>query len=316
MLAALSTGTFQTSLPWLSTLADTLRPADPALVVRNVLGSLAGGLGSYFLIGGFLYYRYYVKQRDEAARWKCQPRRFPTKRVHRYDVRLGLFNMTMGSVLSGLVAYLALRGHTALSFSVAEHGLLLTIGLALVYFLMTDLGLYLAHRLYHRPSLFRAIHRYHHKNTTPTPFTAYSMHPIEFLTFEGVALLPVFFLPVHAGVVVAVLVYSNYVALLQHSGVRMSSILPWQPATRFHDDHHLCFHVNYGQNLMLWDRLFGTLRRHGRRYGVEVFGGRGAASGRQDAAGYIDYRRDPGASLDEEDHASAAADAPRRARAH
>lgn len=26
---------------------------------------------------------------------------------------------------------------------------------------------------------------------------------------------------------------------------------------------------------MLWDRLHGTLRRHGRRYGPEVFGGRG-----------------------------------------
>ena len=30
---------------------------------------------------------------------------------------------------------------------------------------------------------------------------------------------------------------------------------------------------------MIWDRLHGTLRRRHRRYGEEVFGGRGASSG-------------------------------------
>lgn len=283
-------------------LFELLRPAQPALALRYVISSLIGGIGMYLAIGGFLYHRYYKQRRDEAAEWKCQPGRFPSERMHRYDVRLGLFNISMGSVLSGIMAYLALRGHTAIYFGFDRYGIGLSIALALGYFFVTDLGLYAAHRLYHRPSLFRAIHRWHHRNTTPTPFTAYSMHPLEFLTFESIALVPLFFYPVHAGVVIATLVYSNYVALLQHSGVRMSSIIPWQPATRFHDDHHLCFHVNYGQNLALWDRLFGTLRQHGRRYGVDVFGGRGAAlsPGAENAAepNYIDYRRDPGASTD------------------
>lgn len=285
-------------------LLDWLRPQDPALLLRFAVSSLVVGLSLYLSIGGFLYRRYYLQRRDQPAAWKCQPRRWPTARMRSYDLRLGLFNLTIGSLLSGSCAYLAVRGHTAVAFSVSEHGPALTALYALIYFFGVDFFLYAAHRMYHRPRLFRAIHRFHHRNTTPTPFTAYSMHPVEFLTFEAVALVPMFFLPVHALVVIATLVYSNYVALLQHSGVRLSSVLPWQPATRFHDDHHLCFHVNYGQNLMLWDRLFGTLRRHGRRYGVEVFGGRGAAlagavrsaGGDGADAGYFDYRRDPGPS--------------------
>ena len=52
--------------------------------------------------------------------------------------------------------------------------------------------------------------------------------------------------------------------------------LPWMPSTFYHDDHHRYFHVNYGQHLTLWDRLYGTLRRHDRQYGIEVFGGEGA----------------------------------------
>jgi lathosterol oxidase len=43
----------------------------------------------------------------------------------------------------------------------------------------------------------------------------------------------------------------------------------------FHDDHHVHFHCNFGQHLTLWDRMHGTLRRVNRRYGAEVFGGRG-----------------------------------------
>jgi lathosterol oxidase len=283
-------------------LLDLLRIEEPIMALRYVAGSLVSGLGIYVLLGGFIYHRYYRMRKEEAAQWKCQPQRFPSERMRRYDLRLGIFNLSIGSALSGMVAYLAVRGHTALYFNFDRYGIALSILLALGYVLLTDLGLYAAHRLYHRPALFRAIHRFHHKNTTPTPFTAYAMHPVEFLTYESIAILPVFFYPVHAAVVIATLLYSNYVALLQHSGVRMSSILPWQPATRFHDDHHLCFHVNYGQNLMLWDRLFGTLRRHGRRYGAEVFGGRGASlvpgSAQRDdeVPRYIDYSRDPGPS--------------------
>jgi sterol desaturase/sphingolipid hydroxylase (fatty acid hydroxylase superfamily) len=54
------------------------------------------------------------------------------------------------------------------------------------------------------------------------------------------------------------------------------------------------FHVNYGQNLGIWDRVFGTYRREGRVYGVDVFGGKGAprAGARGDEpAPLVDYRR-------------------------
>lgn len=285
---------------WVPGLLRALQPEFPAMALRFVLGSLLAGLGMYLVIGGFLYRRYYVERRDDAARWKCQPQRFPTERLRRYDLRLGLLNLSVGSILSGLFAYYVCAGgktgvFLTLNDARGGHGLAFAVVTGLVYFLLTDLGLYAAHRTFHRPRLFRAIHRFHHRNTTPTPFTAYAMHPLEFLTYEAITIVPLFFFPVHGAAVVATLLYSNYMALMQHSGVRMSFPLPWEPSTRFHDDHHLHFHVNYGQNLMLWDRVFGSLRRHGRRYGAEVFGGQGAAlAGSEGAAPrYVDYRRDP-----------------------
>lgn len=262
------------------------------LALRFVGGSLFVGLGLYVVVGAAIFRHYYVQRRSEAQKWKCQPDRFPTPRMQQADLRLGLFNLSVGSALSGLLAYYAATGgRTGLYFTVGERGLGFTLLSTVCYFLATDLLLYAAHRIYHRPRLFRLIHRVHHRNTTPTPFTAYSMHPIEFLTYEAVALLPLFFFPVYAGAAIATLLYSNITAMLQHSGVRMSSLLPWQPVTLFHDDHHKFFHVNYGQNLALWDRVFGTLRRHDRRYGAEIFGGRGAPRGSvTSAAEFVDYR--------------------------
>lgn len=40
--------------------------------------------------------------------------------------------------------------------------------------------------------------------------------------------------------------------------------------------------MNFGQHLMIFDRLHGTLRREGRRYGADVFGGKGEPRGPSD----------------------------------
>jgi lathosterol oxidase len=136
----------------------------------------------------------------------------------------------------------------------------------------TEYGLlYGAHRLLHRKILFRYIHRVHHRWTSPTAFTAPAMHPLEFALYQSIMLAPLFFLPIHVVGLVTVLVYQNTIAFLDHSGVALGSVLPWQPPPRFHDDHHVHFHVNYGQTLGLWDRVFGTWRRADGTYGEQVF---------------------------------------------
>lgn len=242
-----------------------------------IAASIAGGLGMYWGIGGLFHLVYYRLRRDRAEEWKCQPRRWLSPAMSRQQFLLGTANMTAGSIASGLfVNHVATGGRTSIYFDHRDRGLLVSLALVLAYFLLTDLGLYWAHRIFHRPSLFKYIHRWHHRYTSPTAFTAAAMHPIEFATYQSIMLIPLFVLPVHVAGVIVVLVYQNCVALIDHSGVDTRTWLPWQPPARFHDDHHVYFHVNYGQNMGLWDRVFGTWRREGRAYGVEIFGGRGA----------------------------------------
>jgi lathosterol oxidase len=259
--------------------------------------AVAGGLGMYHGIAGAFELIYYRARRDQPEAWKCQPRRFLTPAQRRQELLLGTANMTAASIASGLFChYLATGGRSAIYFSVAERGLWYALAATVFYFLLTDALLYWAHRILHVPFLFRHIHRYHHRYLAPDAYTAMAMHPLEFATYQTVMLLPLFVLPLHAGGVILVLVYQNYVALLDHSGIDLHSWLPWQPPTRFHDDHHVHFHVNYGQNMGVWDKIFGTHRRQGRVYGAEIFGGKGAPAAGADAAApspLFDYSKKP-----------------------
>lgn len=248
--------------------------------------ALAGGLGMFFGFGLFFEWRYY-RHRARAAEWKLQPRRWPGPRARRNEILLGAANTTAASVASGLFAHhVASGGASSIYFDLATHGLLFSVATALLYFVVTDGALYFAHRALHHRLLFRHIHRVHHRWTSPTAFTAAAMHPVEFAIYQGIMLVPLFFLPIHVVGLVAVLVYQNTIAFLDHSGVRLGSALPWQPPPRFHDDHHVHFHVNYGQTLGLWDRVFGTWRRVGRVYGEHVFGARAGDATRP----LVDYR--------------------------
>ncbi|APR81347.1 Sterol desaturase family protein [Minicystis rosea] len=257
--------------------------------------SIAGGLGMYYGIAGLFELVYYRGRRDQAETWKCQPKRWLSSKMQREQLLLGTANMTAASIASGFFAhYLATGGKSAVYLDWRERGIVFSLVMTVVYFFLTDMGLYWAHRLLHRPLLFRYIHRYHHRYTAPTAFTALATHPLEFATYQSVMLIPLFFMPIYVGGLIAVLLYQNYVALVDHAGVDLHPWIPCRPPTRFHDDHHVHFHVNYGQNLGIWDRIFGTYRRVGRVYGADVFGGRGrAAPGAAEGAPapYVDYSR-------------------------
>ncbi len=239
--------------------------------------SALGGLAVLWLVGGYYHLRYYALRGDEPETWKCQPNRFLRPGQQQQALLLSSFNLTLAGLGTGSIAYGVVEHGLPLPvyFDVADRGWPYTIGSTLLYFLLVDGLAYYAHRALHHKAIFRAIHRHHHKFLAPTPFVVTAMHPLEFLLFQTVTFLPLLVLPMHPAGIGAVLVYVFVFNIIDHSGVRLSSIWPWQGPSTYHDDHHVYFHCNFGQHLMLWDRMHGTLRREGRRYGEEVFGGRG-----------------------------------------
>ena len=122
-----------------------------------------------------------------------------------------------------------------------------------------------------------------------------------------------FVLPIHPTVMVGVGVYTAYHLVEDHAGIIKTSSWPWQPSAGYHDDHHKWraahripgrefsraghtpvrlgtfhtrlrryFHCNFGQHVLWFDWIFGTLRNVGRAYGEDTFGGKGSADARPD----------------------------------
>lgn len=248
-------------------------------VLAGFVGLAAGiGVLIYHVVAGYYHLRYYVWRRDEPEAWKCQPRRFQRPALHRNGVIVGTLSLTAGGVVTGILLYAIWAGlPTPIYYDVADYGWAYTIGSTIAYFVVLDLLAYYVHRALHIKWLFRRVHRYHHKFIATSPYTAAALHPVELFALQATSFAPVFLVPLHAVGIGVVLVYVLVFNIVDHSGVNLRSRIPWQPPSAYHDDHHAHFHCNFGQHLMIWDRLHGTLRLPGRTYGKHVFGGRGRA---------------------------------------
>ena len=252
------------------------------LLATCIGGATLAGLVAYHAAAGYYHYRYYVLRRHEPETWKCQPKSFPTPRQHRTAVLVGTRNMILSGVLTGILVYGVVTGALKIPIytDVAEYGWAYTLGMTVVLFVVTDCINYWVHRALHIKFLFKHVHRFHHRFVATSPYVATALHPAELLAQQAASFVPLFFIPFHGASAAGVLVYILIYNVVDHSGVKLVSVLPWQPPSRYHDDHHAYFHVNFGQHLMIWDRLHGTLRRQNRRYGKEVFGGRGVSVGK------------------------------------
>ncbi|OAF14078.1 desaturase [Bradyrhizobium centrolobii] len=135
------------------------------------------------------------------------------------------------------------------------------IGLMLLVPLWTSLHFYLIHRLIHMGPLYHLVHKLHHKNVNPAPWSGLSMHPVEHLLyFSGVLIYLV--VPSHPLHVVFYLIRQALGAVQGHYGFHRIETVDgkyFESDHYFHYLHHKYFEVNYGTELVPLDAWFGTL---------------------------------------------------------
>lgn len=228
-------------------------------------------IGAFIIYYGVCIYfskRYYQSKLACVDQWKCQPDKFSPKKKIIRDLCLGTFILCMQSTLSGMfIYYLVLGNYTKIYFDFFEHSFLYFVLSSVVLLLWIDVSLYWAHRTLHYPYLFKKIHRLHHRTTAPTAVNTFAMHPLEAIYYQFLTFLPFMIMPVHFLSAILILVYTDYVSLVDHSGIKFQSIFFWQSPSQFHDDHHKYFHVNFGQTCWFWDWIFGSWRRKGEVHG-------------------------------------------------
>jgi sterol desaturase/sphingolipid hydroxylase (fatty acid hydroxylase superfamily) len=149
---------------------------------------------------------------------------------------------------------------------------------------LLDLLIYLQHRVFHAVPWLWRLHRVHHADTEMDATTGLRFHPLEILlsVFIKIAAAVVFGIPPEAMLAFEVLL--NASSMFEHAAItlppRLDAALRWVIVTpSLHRIHHSERREetdsNFGFNLSVWDRIFGTLREHAQgtlRLGIGMFG--------------------------------------------
>ena len=134
---------------------------------------------------------------------------------------------------------------------------------------LLDAAIYLQHVMFHALPVFWRLHRVHHADLDFDVTTGARFHPIEILLSMAIKFAVILLLGPPLVAVVLFEVILNATAMFNHSNIHLPESLDrWLRLLIVTPDMHRVHHShldfetnsNFGFNLSLWDRLFGTYR--------------------------------------------------------
>lgn len=218
----------------------------------------------YSVAAGLLWLVFYVLFHRALAHRKVVARSPSWRQLGAETVR-SLRSIAVFGLVSAVVVFAALGGHTCLYRRVEDYGWGWFVASILIAVVVHDTYFYWTHRLMHQPRLFRRIHRTHHLSTDPTPWAAYSFSVAEAVVQAGIGPLLVFTIPMHG---VAFLIFMTWQLSFNVFGHCGYEIFPawflrtWAGRLLNTPTHHALHHEkvngNYGLYFNVWDRLMAT----------------------------------------------------------
>ena len=189
----LSNGTYpDPSATLLGAAPESLWPRDN--IYRQIISILIvtqlGATSLYFFFSTLSYYLIFDRRLEYHPRF--------LKNQVRQEIQSSLSAVPFINILT-LPWFLAeVRGKSLLYADVSEHGYSWLLISAVLYMAFNDIGIYWIHRLEHHPSVYRYIHKPHHKwigeldmrqlrrrhangasTLVPTPWAALAFHPLD-----------------------------------------------------------------------------------------------------------------------------------------
>jgi sterol desaturase/sphingolipid hydroxylase (fatty acid hydroxylase superfamily) len=161
--------------------------------------------------------------------------------------------LTMWAFANGYIPYLDPAAHP-IAF----------VAILLLVPMFRDIHFYCVHRLIHWPPLYRTVHKYHHANVNPAPWSGLAMHPVEHLLYFSSVLIH-WIVPSHPFHALYNLIHLGLSPAPGHTGFDRVLIAPGRGASTAiethsyaHYLHHKYFECNYADGAIPLDRWFGS----------------------------------------------------------
>ena len=197
-------------------------------------------------------------------RWKIRPDRPPALQ-HIVELLCSIRSVAVFSTVTLITVGLGKAGLLWGREFRLDPGLAWTVVSLILTILAHDAYFYWVHRLIHRPRLFRAFHRRHHRSNNPTPFTAYSFDLGEAALMGAFSPLFLLLVPVSWAAFGLFMLHQIARNVIGHCGYELfparrdgRPMFDWMTTVTHHDLHHAQAGYNFGLYFTWWDRLMGT----------------------------------------------------------
>ncbi|KAK7214844.1 hypothetical protein V2G26_002847 [Clonostachys chloroleuca] len=208
----------------------------------------------YTLFSAFSYYLIYDRRLEYHPRF--------LKNQIRQEIISSFIAIPVIDVLTLPFFLGEVRGHSLLYSNIDDYGWPWLIVSTLIYMMFNDLGIYWIHRLEHHPSIYKYIHKPHHKWIIPTPWASFAFHPLDGWAQSLPYHVFVYVCPMQKHLYMFLFVVVQLWTILIHDGDMITG--HWlediinSPA--HHTLHHMYFTCNYGQYFTWADNYFDSHR--------------------------------------------------------
>ncbi|KAK7409533.1 c-5 sterol desaturase [Neonectria punicea] len=154
------------------------------------------------------------------------------------------------------------RGYSLLYTDVADYGWAWMVVSTFLYMMFNDLGIYWIHRLEHHPSIYKYVHKPHHKWIIPTPWAAIAFHPLDgFAQSLPYHIFP-YICPMQKYLYLFLFAMVQVWTILIHDGDMITGhwLEKFVNSPAHHTLHHMYFTVNYGQYFTWADNYWDSHR--------------------------------------------------------
>ena len=230
------------------------------------LAAFGAYLMSSYIICLTAYLLFYKLFRGRAEYYKIQ-KLYTSKNAMTYELKYSFFTILIHSMVGMLIPFFYHKGYTLIYLDISVYGWLYFPLSIVIMILMHDAYFYWTHRLMHLEGIFKIVHRVHHRSINPSPWAAFSTHPIESFIASLIFPIIVFGIPTHWLALSIFILYMIFMNVMGHAGFEFFShsfLRSWVgrliTTATHHNYHHKYFKGNYGIYFNFWDRLMKTER--------------------------------------------------------
>jgi sterol desaturase/sphingolipid hydroxylase (fatty acid hydroxylase superfamily) len=221
-------------------------------------------VGRYFLIAGIFHLYFHVWKREAWRNRNIHAQKEYAQGQFRREMRWSMMTAVIFSLAGSAMVVLWMKGHTKVYIDDSYPFWWSLLSLP-VFFFLHETYYYWIHRLMHQPKVFKLVHRVHHESHIPSPWTAFSFHPLEGVLQAIIIPAIIMFIPIHLYGLIFLFTCMTISSVINHLGIEVYpgwfakySLGRLLIGATHHSLHHKQYKYNFGLYFTFWDKWVGT----------------------------------------------------------